>query len=267
MEINKYRYIAGIIGAFFTISILSACTKQSNDSLSTTLPVIQSYLVPGQPIIVKLYNQKDLTDTATYGTPITGVTIYLSNGTQKVQLSESSTGTYTYADQTFLATGKTYSLQFNYQGNSVSASTVMPTKPLNFVSQYSSITIPVSPGIAGASVVLNRFAWSNPDSLNHVLVLKGINASIPVVSFGGTRPVNLQYNTNRASFYNVTAASFNYHGSYQIILFRVNQEYINFLNNNTRTSSQDLLQIPTNIVNGFGIFTAMQADTLNFQVN
>jgi hypothetical protein len=50
-------------------------------------------------------------------------------------------------------------------------------------------------------------------------------------------------------------------------LFRVNQEYINLLNNNTRTSSQDLTQIPTNIVNGFGIFTAMQADTLAVTIN
>jgi hypothetical protein len=39
-----------------------------------------------------------------------------------------------------------------------------------------------------------------------------------------------------------------------------------YLTSNTRGSSQNLVNTPTNVVNGFGIFTAMQADTLNLKV-
>ncbi|TSJ43390.1 DUF4249 family protein [Mucilaginibacter corticis] len=265
MEIRKYLP-AIILPVFIAIAMLTACTKENTDNKTTSLPVIQSYLVPGQPISVKLSTQKALTDTATYGSPITGISLYLSDGSQKVQLTESTPGTYTYADQSFLVTGKTYSLQFTYQGNAVSASTVMPAKPVNFSSQYTGVTVTTGGGPGAASTVLNTFAWSNPDSLNHVLVFKAINATYAINSFGGTRPANSQTNTNRGSTYNVTENSFSYRGTYQIILFSVNQEYINLLNNNARTSSQNLTQIPTNIVNGFGIFTAMQADTLAFTV-
>ena len=53
-----------------------------------------------------------------------------------------------------------------------------------------------------------------------------------------------------------------YYGNYKVILMRVNQEYINMLNNSS-TSSQNLTNAPTNVTNGLGIFTAMQADTLS----
>ncbi|MDB5002816.1 MAG: hypothetical protein JWQ34_1041 [Mucilaginibacter sp.] len=262
MVIKKH---ISIIIILLTVTILSACTKDNPDTKSTTLPVIESYLMPGQPVVVKLYQQKSLTDTAVYGAHITGMKVYISDGSQKVQLTESTSGVYTYTNLTFLVTGKTYSLQFNYLGYNVTASTVMPAKPVNFVSQYPGITI-VSGTPGNRGTVLNLFSWSNPDSLNHVLVIKGVSATVPVNSFSSDKPLNSQINTNRASYYNLTASPFAYLGAYQIILLRVNQEYINLLNNNTRTSSQDLNQVPTNIVNGFGIFTAMQADTLNFTV-
>lgn len=262
MEIRKYLPIVtmAVFGAMF----LNACQKDNLDSKSTTLPVIESYLVVGQPISVKLYQQKDLADTAVYGSPISGQTIYLSDGTQKYQLTESSTkGTYVYADQGILATGKTYTLQFDYNGNPVSASTTMPAKPQNFVSQYTGITLSGNTGPGSQNTILNVFTWSNPDSLNHVLAFKGLGNMIAVNSFGGNRPINVELNTNRASLYNITPATLSYLGTYQAILFSVNQDYINLINNSTRTSSQNLAQVPTNIVNGFGIFTAMQADTLS----
>jgi hypothetical protein len=265
MEIRKYLSIRLVLPLLAGLLMLSACSKDKLDSKSTSLPVIDSYLIPGQPIIVKLSSQKDLADTAIYGAPISGVKVYLSDGAQKVQLTESVKGTYTYANQAFLVTGKTYSLQFDYLDYSVSASTVMPAKPVNFSSQYGGITIVSQGPPGGNSTVLNTFTWLNPDSLNHVMVFKA-EAGIPITNFGRTIPFNSQYNTNRTSLFNVTSAMFSYRGKYQVILFRVNQEYINLLNNDSRSTSQNLTQVPTNIVNGFGIFTAMQADTLAFNV-
>jgi hypothetical protein len=266
MEIRNHLskiFILAVSG----LTLLTACTKYNPDTKSTSLPVIESYLMPGQPVIVKLSQQKSLTDTAVYGAAITGAKVYLSDGAQKVQLTETTAGTYTYTNQLFLVTGKTYSLQFDYLGYSVAASTVMPAKPVNFVAASAFIQIPTTNTPGGMNTVLNTFTWANPDSLNHVLAFKAVNLVSPVNNFGNTRPINSQLNTNRASLYNVTENMFAYRGNYYAILFSVNQEYINLLNNNTRTSSQDLTQIPTNIVNGFGIFTAMQADTLAVTIN
>ena len=267
MEIRNQLSKIYLLAAYATIMLTAACTKYNPDTKSTILPVIESYLVPGQPIVVKLSQQKELTDTAVYGAPIKGAKVYLSNQTEKVLLTESSAGTYTYANQAFLVAGKTYSLQFDYSGYSVSASTVMPAKPLNFASLSNFIFLPTNNSPGNMNTVLNTFTWQNPDSLNHVLAFKALDLVTSVNNFSNTRPINTQFNTNRAALYNVTANMFAYKGNYKVILLRVNQEYINLLNNNTRTSSQDLTQIPTNIVNGFGIFTAMQADTLAVTIN
>ncbi|MDB5008178.1 MAG: hypothetical protein JWQ84_2462 [Mucilaginibacter sp.] len=243
---------------------MPACKKESV-ATNTDLPVVSGYLIPGQLITVKLYQQKSITDTAVYGPPITGLKVYLSDGSSNVQLTESAKGTYTYNVQSFLVAGKTYTLQFNYLTHAVSAKTVMPDKPTNFVTQYSGVSISTT---TTSTTVLDNLSWDNPNSLNHVLVFDNLDgSSFPLSAIGANRPANFEINTNNASYYTLTESSFPYYGHYKVILLRVNQEYIDLINSNTSSStSQNLTQTPTNIINGFGVFTAMQSDTLTFNV-
>ncbi|MBB3058998.1 DUF4249 family protein [Mucilaginibacter gotjawali] len=253
----------------FTAIIITACKKESTDN-SVYLPVVEGYLMPGHALSIKLYQQKSLTDTAKYGAAISGLQVYVSDGSTKVQLTESPKGTYTYSDQTFLAEGKTYTLQFNYLTYAVSAKTVMPGKPTNFATQYGTVTLSstTTSDPNTSNTTIDKLTWDNPDSLNHVLVFYNKNgADFPLSSFGGSRSANFELNTNRASYYNLTQATFSYYGHYTVTLLRVNQEFIDLIKSNTSNStSQNLTNIPTNVVNGYGIFTAMQADTLSFNL-
>jgi hypothetical protein len=234
---------------------------------AVNLPVVEGYLMPGHSVSVKLYQQKTLTDTAKYGQAITGLSVYVSDGSKNVQLTESPAGTYTYTDKSFLVAGKTYTLQFKYLNYAVSAKTVMPGKPTNFATQYGTITITTTSGPATNATTLDVLSWDNPDTLNHVLVFNNPDGTVfPLSNAGGNRLPNFEINTNRASFYNLNQSTFPYYGHYQIILLRVNQEYVDLIQGNTSSTSQNLTNLPTNIINGFGIFTAMQADTLSFNV-
>ena len=94
---------------------LQSCYK-TNPSESINLPVVAAYLVPGNMVTVNLYQQKNVADTAKYGLPITGQTVYVSDGVNKVLLTETAKGVYTYSSTTFVVTGKTYTLQFSYAG-------------------------------------------------------------------------------------------------------------------------------------------------------
>jgi hypothetical protein len=267
MEMKKYTLKCKLLLSL-TVLMMAACTKQNLDTANVNLPVVEGYLMLGHLVTLKLYQQKSLTDTAKYGKPITGLLVYISDGNKSVQLKESPAGTYAYNDQSFLVAGKTYSLQFKYLTYTVSAKTVMPGKPANFTTQYGTITISTSTGPGTNNTIVDKLSWDNPDTLNHVLVFNNLDGSaFPLSTFGGNRPVNFEINTNRAAFYNLTQSIFPYYGHYQIMLLRVNQEYIDLINGNTSSStSQNLTNLPTNIINGFGIFTAMQADTLNFNV-
>jgi hypothetical protein len=265
MEMKRQLLTGALLFSFAAI-MLSACKKVPADSVN--LPVVEGYLMPGHTLTIKLYEQNSLTDTAKYGPAITGLQVYVSDASKKVQLIELPKGTYTYSDQTFLAEGKTYTLKFNYLTYTVSAQTVMPGKPTNFATQFGSVTLPATTDPNTANNTVDRLTWDNPDSLNHVLVFDNNDGpAFPLSNYGGNRPANFELNTNGASFYNLTQGIFPYLGHYTVVLLRVNQEFIDLIKSNTNNStSQNLTNIPTNVVNGFGIFTAMQADTLSFNL-
>ncbi|MDP9079199.1 MAG: DUF4249 domain-containing protein [Bacteroidota bacterium] len=268
MEIKKYFSAANIILCMGAMLLLFSCKKETTNT-STTLPVVEAYLMPGHIISVKLYLQKELTDTSKYGGPITGQQLAISDGSTNVTLTESAKGVYTYSDTTFLKTGKTYSLTFKYLGNTVTAKSTMPAKPLNFATQYASVTYTkTSTGPNTVQDTLNRFTWSNPDSLNHVLVFKNADGIAFALSARGNETTSdFELNTDQRSVLYATPNIFPYYGHYTVILLRVNQEYIDLLKSNTsRSTSQNLVNTPTNVVNGFGIFTAMQADTVKFDL-
>ncbi|RLD82470.1 MAG: hypothetical protein DRJ10_05030, partial [Bacteroidetes bacterium] len=54
-------------------------------------------------------------------------------------------------------------------------------------------------------------------------------------------------------------------GNYRLILYKVNQEYVN-LYENISQSTLNLTEPLTNIDNGLGIFTGINSDTLSLQV-
>lgn len=267
MEIKthlQYIYLSLIAGS---LMIASACKKNSTDTNAVNKPVVEAYLVAGQPLSVKVYQQKDLTDTATYGAALTGLSINVSNGTQTVKLTEGANGTYTYSDATFVTANKTYSMQFTYNNTTVSASTVMPGKPEGFKLTDSVFHEPNTLDQAYNDKVRETITWTNPDSLQHMLLFKNTDSNpFEIIAVRNNRNPSFEINTERASTYSITQTTFKYYGAYKVILLRVNDEYINVLTSNTRGSSQNLVNTPTNVVNGLGIFTAMQADTLNLKV-
>lgn len=266
MEIRTYirHIVLSLIAGLF---LLASCKKNQSDILATNKPVVEAYLIPGQTLSVKVYQQKDLADTTTYGAALTGLSISVSDGSQRVKLTESASGTYTYASSSFVASGKTYTMQFNYDNVTISASTVMPGKPQNFTISDSIFHVPSSINPLYADVVRATISWSNPDSLYHLLVFKNLDNDPYYISYirSNNRP-SFQINTEQASYYNLLQSSFNYYGHYQVILMRVNKEYINILTTNISRNSQALVNEPTNVINGLGIFTAMQTDTLSLRV-
>jgi hypothetical protein len=263
MEMKK-RLLPAIY--LLVLLLITACKKE-NTNATVNLPVVQGYLMPAEAVTVKLTQQKALTDTAKYGAAISGLKVYVSNGNTNVLLTETTAGTYTYTDTTFVVAGKTYTLKFNYLTYAVSAQTVVPPKLLTFATVHSAIDIPSSTSPNSGNTTLDLLTWDNPDSLNNVLVFNNLDGkAFPLNPYGANFSQNFEINTNRASYYNLTAATFPYYGHYQFILLSVNQAYIDVIKSNSNSTSQNLVNNPTNIVNGLGVFTAMQADTLSVLV-
>jgi len=250
----------GVVAVLF----MSSCKKADSDLSYTQYPVVESYLIPGQDVKVNVYYQKGLTDTSTYGQPVTGLDITVSDGTRTVALMETGNGVYSANNAAFVKSSGTYTLNFNYKGSTVSGSTAMPGKPGPLNSSLQTISVAdYGPGTTPEDQENITLSWDNPGNYNHLVFLKFLETSKVSVSsfFRGDTTSSRELDAAKASSLELPAMTFRYLGRYRVVLARVNPEYLDMLQG-SGMSSQNLTNPPSNLKNAFGIFTAMQTDTL-----
>ena len=241
----------------------AACKKESATSYSA-LPVVEAYLMPNTKVEVRISLQKQLVDTNAYGTAITGLTLQISDGSTTKTLTEDKAGHYVLDEPAYVKSKGTYSLSFTYNGLPVSASTTVPDKPSAVSISADTVTIPKMVfGTDPTAFIPVYVNWSNTAANNHIVVFRYQETWKSLISsrFNTDTVTSVEVNAVKASTYELTERIFKYYGRYMVILMRVNQEYLDMLNSSS-TSSQNLTNAPTNVTNGLGIFTAMEADTL-----
>jgi hypothetical protein len=264
MVISLYSKKKILIGISILMFFAAACKKNIETNYSG-LPVVECYLTPNRYAEVKVSLQKQLVDTNAYGTAIAGLSLQISDGNDSRMLIENKPGHYVLNDATFIKNDGSYSLSFTYNNLQVSASTVMPGKPSGLSITDGTFTIPTmtfgSEPTVFDPVDLN---WNNTASGYHVLVFKYLENPKVLISsrFNTDTLSSVEANADKAATLELNQRMFKYFGRYRVVLMRVNKEYVDMLNNSS-TSSQNLTNAPTNVINGLGIFTAMQTDTLS----
>jgi len=267
MEIIKFNKRTSFLAlSIVFLMCLFACKKDNNSDAAYARPVVEAYLVPGKPIQVKVYYQKYLEDTTTYGSPIIGLALKISDGSRTVTLTESVAGTYVYTDSSFIADSHTYSLNFDYNNQVISAQTTVPNKPTGFTASAVLQHVPSFSLDSTPTFVPVTYTWNNTSSDYFMIAFRNIDsfpAQLDARSFVSYRDTEVIL--NKVATYETGRMTFSYEGNYKVLLFHINKEYSDALTNSGR-SSLNLTSPNTNVVNGLGIFTAMQADTLNLRV-
>jgi hypothetical protein len=89
----------------------------------------------------------------------------------------------------------------------------------------------------------------------------------PIRDFGDNAPPGNIFRKppTTASGLEINSNEFQYYGKHRLILFHVLPDYAS-LYSDTQTSSQNLTNPSTSIVNGYGIFTGLNSDTLFINV-
>lgn len=257
--------------AILIISSIVACKK--GDAITDyERPVVEGYLVPGQPITIKVYYQKYLEDTISYGYPIKDLQLKISNGNSTINLTEVQDGVYQYADGSFIKENNTYTLNFTCFSKDISATTIMPSKPKNFTASGTEQIVPTfSFGSTPEAFIPIQFSWTNPNLNDYYMLSFQCTESVPI-KLSSRRPGN-NYSINnetivgQADTYNTSEENFSYFGSHNVLLFRINKEYYDALTATNNASSLNLTNPATNVTNGLGIFTGLVADTLKINVS
>ncbi len=260
--------IFGLLLAF------TSCEQDSIVDIDTDIPVVEAYLIPGEAI-----NHVKLTKLIPYLTDETysvaeeindaEITIINDDANYKLIPFPGDSGYYYYPDTNVLVSeNQTYNIEFQYKDKLVSASTITPEKPTNFNISQNLFLIErmVEGSYPSFTSDTYEITWDNDDGSNYYISIDLLGTIIDPVSFMFTDTVTPTLSSPAVTdVYNIHSRSLRYYGDYQVVLYKVNEEYAN-LYESTSTSSQSLTDPYSNIENGKGIFTAFNTDTLFFEV-
>ncbi len=266
------KYIFQIVILAIT---LSSCTDHEvgGQEYSTT-PVIEGYMAAGSNPSIKIYNQIANNSVSYEDDMIDDLVVVLTVNGDSYTLTQDEEGLY-QTSEVILSEGDTLTMSFENEGTLVFADTYIPNKPQDFTQSDISIVMPdFSGGIDMGSPPdfpdPIELEWLNDDNDYHVIVIENIESD-PELIFDleededRPRPI-FRNEPTTASNYELQSMAFEYLGTHRIILYRILPDYSALYDVNSN-SSQNLTSPESDIENGLGIFTGINADTLWVEVS
>jgi hypothetical protein len=271
-----------------SFGFLSSCTELENGLVDTNAkPVVEAYLSPGTPVSIRIYKEIPYAEVTTANAnkevPIENLKITLKGPESSVLLNSLGSGLYTAPASFKILVGKEYSMKFDYNGMGVYASTMIPSKPINYKADKDLITrqaIDLSQGGGGlggrpggnfnqaANLTLT---WSNPTNDYFISVIENMETNpVEIVKFPvdptRVRPdIRFRNEPVQGTTVEIRPQNFQYFGFHRVILFKLNPDYVALYKRNGNTT-QNISTPPTTITNGLGIFTGINSDTLKVRV-
>jgi hypothetical protein len=260
-----------LIPALLLSAGFMSCNKSENAEFTDT-PIVESYLRPGEFPQVKISRQIPFSSDVTYSSDdINALSVKISNGNISHILLPSGDGLYT--DSTFsISDNARYDLFFTYNSKTVSAYTKVPSKPANFKESVTYISLAKTDSTSrptfGAMPEPVYLTWDNADGSYYIVVIENMATTlVPIRDFGSREPPGNRFKKapTTASGLEIRPMEFQYFGKHRLILYHVLPDYAS-LYSESQSSSQNLTNPSTSIMNGYGIFTALNSDTLFLNV-
>ncbi len=256
------------------VSLILVACQDNADNLTPNTAVVEAYLYVNQPVAnIRVTQLVPVGQNTTDPVPINNAQVRLTSNGQSylLTLSAGDSGYYHYpGTDLVITTGNRYDLEVKYQDQVITASTIAPEKPVGL--SLTKDTLRIAP-IRSIIDFGNRqtedleINWTNPDQNYHFVLVENIEVSPPRInpSDGGGLATLLPTDPIRGDNRQLVGAFLVEYGTHRVILFKVNQEYVD-LYNSAEQDSRNLNEPLTNLSNGLGIFTCINADTTSFFV-
>jgi len=247
---------------------VGGCTPLELPVTDSDMLVVESYLVAGKAASINLSYQQ-ASDSSADRPDLSLLEVFVSDGESTEQLVHQDSGLFV-GETLIMEAEKTYFLEFTYRDEVLSASTEIPTAPEDFAASSRLIEggFPVFEPGSGPPAIPEpiTLSWSNPNGEYHIIVVENVEENPELIETDTERPQRVFRSVPTQSNEELLAPpSFTYYGRHRVILFRINAEYAS-LYEQLETTSLDITEPPTNVVNGLGIFTGINADTLTIEV-
>ena len=260
------------------IFLLAGCEGATLQPPVNELVVVRGYLQANTSLSgLNISSTLDLGSPDTIGPPVKDATVHIIRAETCYELIHWSKGNYgsptnPYTPDCpdcglFLNEGDTIQLEVFHFGKVATASTVIPPQPRNLTLSSSVVSVPSTEGGASQGNAF-EISWELEGDYWFYLELRSIGSTfVPVdggeLVVGYVPPVRTQlFNTRR---FIVTWDMLPYYGHHWAKVVVVNREYVEmYLTRNQ--DSRDLNEPVSNVLNGLGIFTALNSDYLEFDV-
>jgi len=260
--------------SFFILFLIAinACDSTTQVDVKSDTVVVDAYLFAGQGIdSIKVSLSNAASDTTDFET-LDNLTIRISDGNQSVELVPIGGGYYQKLDF-IIQTETNYELSFEYKETTISATTYIPAKREATISATSITVAQITQGQppSGTPPDPIEIIWDNPENEYYYVLTQNIEENPESINTafgngGAGRRFSFITEPQIMDVYNLdTRRDIQQFGTHEVIVFRVNPEYA-ALYETSGTTSNNLVQPPTNIENGLGIFTGVSSDTLILEV-
>lgn len=260
--------------------LFSACEQETIADIESETAVVEAFLFAGQPVDSFQVRQSfSYAQQDTNLITLDDLEITITTDVGEFPLFPVGDGIYENPDLLINA-GQIYRMDFNWNGETISADTYIPEKTEVEISvseiEMEKIDFSGGPGSGPGSfleVDPVDISWDNPDGDYYYVVIENIEEEPEEIL---ELPDNIEFGNRRRFFFISEPEVMEVYtidprreltqfGTHQIIVYRVNPEYA-ALYETSGNSSISLVQPPTNIENGLGIFTGVSSDTVYLEV-
>jgi hypothetical protein len=256
------------------ITIGTSCEKTTTTAAYTDYPIIEGYLEADSIFSITISRQIPFDESIELSTDdINNLDIKLTLNRQAYTLKPQGEGLYTDSS-IMVSENDSYTLSFTFDDRDVTAYTYVPSKPVDFTQSATEMYIesvdfsggPPTGGITQPDPI--ELSWTNNDDSYYLVIVENMETTLdPIRDFGGNTPPGNRFKKSpiTSSSEELRANEFQYFGMHRIILYHVLPDYATLYDDNS-TSSQNITNPSTSIVNGYGIFTGLNTDTLYVDV-
>lgn len=244
--------------------------------------VIEGFVFAGEPVDnIKIKEQIGIDQPDSIEKLITTASVVLIQGSKEYVLQYED-GKYKYLGSDLnIVSGDELRLEATVGDRSAYAETVVPEPTSGLTLSDSQVVVPIlilSFGLQDklTSLFFNArltARWDNPDDALHFIVIEPVvneydsifpsgfpQSATDFLSGFKFAPRALEVDT-----FSIIGIAFETYGRHRAKVYKVNQEYADLFSN-PEQDSRDLTSPPTNVVNGFGIFSAFAADSVFFDI-
>lgn len=186
------------------------------------------------------------------------VLIIFNNQPYLLEKTAGSDGIYSYTGNDLpILEGERYDIAVLHEGDTLFGSTTVPPKPAGLAQSSQAIK---SGLFAQDSTTITTIWNQNHDFWSPVIISMEQNPQeIP-----GNEAFRFSYSTPSSNpFFEINRINLTYYGLNALIVYSVNEEYVILFD---AENPENFFESPTNLVNGFGVFTAFNSDSLFFEV-